>query len=44
MIYDNNTTYSANPNKWRITFTKNKMIAGSLDEEELASYEDAAKI
>ena len=44
LIYDENTTYLAGPNKWRINYTKTKMFAGSLEEEELASFEDAAKI
>ena len=43
-IYDENTTYNAGPNKWRFSYTMTKMFAGSLDEEELPSFEDAAKI
>ena len=37
-------TYLAGPLKWRITVTKSKIFAGSLDEEEIASYEERAKI
>ena len=41
---DKNTTYSVSPQRWRINYTKKKTFASSLDEEDLQSFEEMAKI